>query len=58
MAIGSAPEVGTIFKSCQDYTMADWDAWWQWMRENWHPNLLAGYATIVTYEQIIKGEQQ
>lgn len=47
MAIGSQPEVGTIFKSCRDYTMADWDAWWAWMRENWGEYLQAGYATLV-----------
>lgn len=47
MAIGSEGEVGKNFKSCRDYTMEDWEKWWQWMRENWHPNLMAGYASTI-----------
>lgn len=47
MAIGSAPEVGTGFKSCKDFTIEDWENWWQWMRDNWSEYLHAGYATLV-----------
>lgn len=60
MAIGSEPEAGKSFGSCRDFTMEDWEEWWAWMRANWYPNLLAGYATLVTYESMIraKDEQQ
>lgn len=47
MAIGSQPAIGENFKSCKDYTIEDWEKWWAWMRENWHPNLMAGYAVLV-----------
>jgi len=47
MAIGSSPEVGASFKSCKDFTMEDWEAWWQWMRDNWGEQLQKGYATLV-----------
>jgi hypothetical protein len=47
MAIGSNPEIGTTFKLAKDYTMEDWERWWAWMRANWHPNLMAGEATLI-----------
>lgn len=47
MAIGSTPEIGTTFKSCREYTMEDWERWWQWMRDNWGDYLQKGYATLV-----------
>lgn len=52
MAIGSAPEIGTRFDLLKDMTPADLDAWFTFMQENWHPNLLAGYATVVTYHEM------
>ena len=27
--------------------MEDWERWWAWMRANWHPNLMAGEATLI-----------
>lgn len=47
MAIGSTPEIGTRFKSCREYTAADWELWWRWMRENWSPYLQKGHAVLV-----------
>ena len=47
MAIGSTPEIGSSFKSCREYTMQDWEKWWQYMRDNWHPWLHNGWATLV-----------
>lgn len=47
MAIGSEPAIGEYFKSCRDYTLADWEDWWSFMRTAWHPNLHKGWATLV-----------
>lgn len=47
VAIGSTPEVGAEFKLCRDFTMADWENWWAYMRENWGEYLQTGYATLV-----------
>lgn len=47
MAIGSGGEAGTVFKSCKDYTLQDWAEWHQYMRDNWYPNLHAGWAKTV-----------
>ena len=47
MTIGSTPEVGAEFKLCRDFTMADWETWWAYMRNNWGGYLQTGYATLV-----------
>lgn len=52
VAIGSAPEIGARFGLLRDMTPQDLDAWFVFMRENWHPNLLNGYATVVTYAEM------
>lgn len=46
MAIGSAPEVGVVFSVWGQMDQASRDAWFQYMRDNYSDNLLAGYATI------------
>lgn len=46
MSIGSAPEIGTTFTTWGDMSAADRAAWFDHIRENWTPNLLAGYATL------------
>lgn len=47
MAIGSNPEVGTSFKPCREFTMSDWESWWQYMRDHWGEYLQAGHSVLV-----------
>lgn len=47
MAIGSEGEIGASFKSCREYTLDDWQKWWEWMRSNWGNHLMNGYSTLV-----------
>lgn len=47
MAIGSAPEAGANFKSCKNFTIEDWEAWWKYMRDNWGGQLQSGYASLI-----------
>ena len=47
MAIGSAPEIGTTFRQAQQMTSQDWEQWWQYMKTEWHPNLMAGEGKLV-----------
>ena len=46
MSIGSAPEIGAKFNTWGEMSDTDRAAWFAHMRENWHPNLMAGYATV------------
>lgn len=46
MAIGSDPEIGVSFSRWGDMNDVSRQAWFTHMRENWHPNLMAGYATL------------
>lgn len=46
MAIGSAPEVGIVFSVWGQMDEASRQAWFDYIRENWKDNILAGYATI------------
>lgn len=52
MAIGSAPEIGTRFGLLKHMSMDELTSWWDYMRREWHPDLMKGYATTVTYEEM------
>jgi len=47
MAIGSAPEIGLQFRTGKDMTPENWEEWWQHMRTEWSPNLMAGEGKLV-----------
>jgi hypothetical protein len=47
VAIGSEPEIGAEFKLYKDKTPEEKQAFWDYMREHWHPYLMNGYATLV-----------
>lgn len=47
MAIGSEGEIGAYFGLWKDMSDEQRKAWWQYMRDNWHPYLMNGYATLV-----------
>lgn len=47
MAIGSAPEIGKSFTLWGEKTEAEKQAWWNYMRTEWQPYLMKGYATLV-----------
>ena len=46
MAIGSDGEIGVVFARWGDMDEASRQAWYRFMRTEWHANLMAGYATI------------
>lgn len=52
MAIGSNPEIGARFGLLKDMSMDELTAWWDYMRREWHPDLMNGYSTTVTYEEM------
>lgn len=54
MAIGSAPEIGIVFKSFRDYSEQEKLAWWEYMRTEWSPNLMAGEAWLVYVDERLK----
>lgn len=47
MAIGSNPEIGTKFGLLKDMTIEEIEEWWDYVRREWHPYLMKGYATLV-----------
>lgn len=46
MAIGSDPEVGKKFTVWGKMSPEDQQAWWDYIREEWDGNIMAGYATV------------
>lgn len=50
MAIGSAPEIGKKFTLWGEKTKQEKEAWWEYMRKEWHPYLMKGYATLVHHK--------
>jgi hypothetical protein len=51
VAIGSNPEVGALFKPCKDFTMQDWEDWWEYMRNEWGSYLQTGHSTLVHHKK-------
>lgn len=47
MAIGSEPEIGKKFTLWGDKTPEEKQAWYDYVRTEWHPYLMRGYATLV-----------
>lgn len=47
MAIGSGAEIGVSFGVWKDMSEQQRLRWFRFMRENWQPNLMNGYATLV-----------
>lgn len=47
MAIGSEGEIGAVFTSWGKMSQRDRELWFQHMREDWNPNLHAGWAHLV-----------
>lgn len=47
MAIGSAPEIGVTFSTWGKMSPTERSEWFEYMRTEWHPNLMAGYAVLV-----------
>lgn len=47
MAIGSEGEIGVRFGLWKDMTDEERESWWAYMRREWHPYLMTGYATLV-----------
>ena len=47
MVIGNAPEIGTTFTTWGKMTKESRIAWFNHIRNNWGPDLLSGYGTLV-----------
>lgn len=47
MAIGSEPEIGKTFTLWGKKTAEEKQAWYDYVRTEWHPYLMQGYATLV-----------
>jgi hypothetical protein len=48
MAIGSEPEIGVQFTTWGKMDETARAAWFKYIREHWYPDLMKGYATLVT----------
>lgn len=47
MAIGSEPEIGSTFKLFKNKTQEERQAFWDYMKKEWHPYLMNGYAKLI-----------
>jgi hypothetical protein len=47
MAIGSEAPIGERFSTWGAMSSAERSEWFEYMRTEWSPNLMAGYATLV-----------
>lgn len=47
MAIGSDPEIGKVFTLWGEKSEQEQAEWYEYVRTNWHPYLMSGYATLV-----------
>lgn len=50
MAIGSEAEIGATFSLMQGRTLEQLDEWYAYIRENWHPYLMNGYAKLIHHK--------
>jgi len=50
LAIGSDGEIGAVFTTWGKMSQRDRELWFEYMRENWHPNLHAGWAYLVHHK--------
>lgn len=47
MAIGSEGEIGVRFGLWKEMSPETRELWWDYMRTEWQPYLMKGYATLV-----------
>jgi len=51
MAIGSAPEIGISFTTWGRMDDKSRELWFDYMKNNWGPDLMNGYGTLVEIER-------
>lgn len=57
MAIGSNPEIGSRFGLQRDMTPEQLQEWFDYIKKAWAGNLLNGYATVITWEEMKKAQR-
>lgn len=50
MAIGSEGEIGATFSLMRGKSLEELEKWYAYMRENWQPNLMNGYAKLIHHK--------
>jgi hypothetical protein len=51
MAIGSAIPAGVVFARWGDMDARERKAWYDFVRTDWHPNLMNGFGTLIEIDR-------